>query len=80
MSDECAGVLDTLHAIKPVSTRPLVAHLAYLPQAQMQSLIVELRSLTLGVGYFHKQYDDLQEVPEKLAELEPLRAINRRGF
>ena len=42
--------------------------IAYLPQAEMQSLIVELRSLTLGVGYFHWKYDHLQEVPEKLAE------------
>jgi elongation factor G len=40
----------------------------YLPQAEMQDLIVELRSLTLGVGFFHWQYDHLQEVPGKLAE------------
>ncbi|MFN6514626.1 MAG: elongation factor G [Nostoc sp. CreGUA01] len=42
---------------------------AYLPQAEMQNFIVELRSLTLGVGSFHWAYDHLQEVPEKLAEL-----------
>ncbi len=41
---------------------------AYLPQAEMQNFIVELRSLTLGVGFFHWEYDHLQEVPEKLAE------------
>jgi elongation factor G len=41
---------------------------AYLPQAEMQNFIVELRSLTLGVGYFHWEEDHLQEVPEKLAE------------
>ncbi|AFY43618.1 elongation factor G [Nostoc sp. PCC 7107] len=41
---------------------------AYLPQAEMQNFIVELRSLTLGVGSFHWDYDHLQEVPEKLAE------------
>jgi len=41
---------------------------AYLPQAEMQDLIVELRSLTLGVGSFHWQYDHLQEVPEKVAK------------
>ncbi|MEH2449678.1 MAG: elongation factor G [Nostoc sp.] len=41
---------------------------AYLPQAEMQNFIVELRSLTLGVGSFHWEYDHLQEVPEKLAE------------
>jgi elongation factor G len=41
---------------------------AYLPQAEMQNFIVELRSLTLGVGSFHWEYDHLQEVPDKLAE------------
>lgn len=41
---------------------------AYLPQAEMQNFIIELRSLTLGVGSFHWQYHHLQEVPEKLAE------------
>ena len=41
---------------------------AYLPQAEMQNFIVELRSLTLGVGSFHLEYDHLQEVPDKLAE------------
>jgi elongation factor G len=41
---------------------------AYLPQAEMQNFIVELRSLTFGVGSFHWVYDHLQEVPEKLAE------------
>ncbi|MEM8639114.1 MAG: elongation factor G [Cyanobacteria bacterium P01_G01_bin.54] len=40
---------------------------AYLPQAEMQNFIVELRSLTLGVGFFHWDYDHLQEVPGKLA-------------
>ena len=41
---------------------------AYLPQAEMHSFIVELRSLTMGVGFFTWHYDRLQEVPEKLAE------------
>ncbi|MES1022948.1 elongation factor G [Gloeocapsa sp. BRSZ] len=41
---------------------------AYLPQAEMHNFIIELRSLTLGVGSFHWQYHHLQEVPEKLAE------------
>ena len=41
---------------------------AYIPQAEMQDLIVELRSLTLGVGYFNWQFDHLQEVPDKLTE------------
>lgn len=41
---------------------------AYLPQAEMHGFIVELRSLTMGVGFFTWHYDRLQEVPEKLAE------------
>lgn len=41
---------------------------AYLPQAEMHNFIVELRSLTLGVGSFHWEYDHLQEVPDKIAE------------
>ncbi len=41
---------------------------AYLPQAENFNLIVELRSLTLGVGSFQWHYDHLQEVPEKVAE------------
>lgn len=41
---------------------------AYLPQAEMQDLIVELRSLTMGVGFFNWEFDHLQEVPDKLAE------------
>ncbi|ARV62217.1 elongation factor G [Nostocales cyanobacterium HT-58-2] len=41
---------------------------AYLPQAEMQNFIVELRSLTLGVGSFHWEYDHLQEVPDKIAD------------
>jgi len=40
----------------------------HLPQAEIHDLIVELRSLTMGIGSFHWQYDHLQEVPEKLAE------------
>jgi len=41
---------------------------AFLPMAQMQDLIVELRSLTMGVGFFHWQFDHLQEVPEALVK------------
>ena len=39
---------------------------AYLPQAEMQNFIIELRSLTMGVGFFNWEYDHLQEVPEKI--------------
>jgi elongation factor G len=41
---------------------------AYLPQAEMHNFIVELRSLTMGVGSFQWQYDRLQQVPDKIAE------------
>ncbi|MGL5941305.1 MAG: elongation factor G [Waterburya sp.] len=40
----------------------------YLPQAEMHNFIIELRSLTLGVGFFNWQYHHLQEVPDKLAD------------
>jgi elongation factor G len=40
---------------------------AYLPQAEMQNFIIELRSLTMGVGFFKWEYDHLQEVPDKIA-------------
>jgi elongation factor G len=52
---------------------------AYLPIAEMQDLIVELRSLTLGVGSFHWKYDHLQEVPEKLTERVLATAGNGNG-
>ncbi len=41
---------------------------AHLPQAEMHDFIVELRSLTFGVGFFQWQHDHLQEVPEKIVE------------
>lgn len=36
--------------------------MAYLPQAEMQNFIIELRSLSFGVGFFTWKYDHLQEV------------------
>jgi elongation factor G len=41
---------------------------AYIPMAEMQDLILELRSLTQGVGFFHWQDDHLEEVPDKITE------------
>jgi elongation factor G len=41
---------------------------ALIPMAEIQDLIVELRSLTMGVGSFQWEHHHLQEVPEKLAE------------
>ncbi|MTF38591.1 elongation factor G [Cyanobacterium aponinum] len=40
---------------------------AYLPQGEMQDFIIELRSLSLGVGFFNWQYDHLEIVPEKVS-------------
>jgi elongation factor G len=39
---------------------------AYIPQGEMQNFVVELRSLTLGVGFFKWEFDHLQEVPDKI--------------
>ena len=41
---------------------------AYLAFSEMQDLIVELRSQTMGVGCFNWEFDHLQEMPDKLAE------------
>ncbi|MDB9416298.1 elongation factor G [Microcystis aeruginosa] len=41
---------------------------AYLPQAEMHDFIVDLRSLTMGVGFFRWDEDHLQEVPDKLRD------------
>ncbi len=41
---------------------------AYLPQSELHDLIVELRSLTLGVGNFAHRFDHLQELTGKPAE------------
>ena len=40
----------------------------FLPQAELHDLIVELRSLTIGVGTFVWQFDHLQELTGRLAE------------
>ncbi|MBW7851090.1 MAG: elongation factor G [Rhodospirillales bacterium] len=41
---------------------------AYLPQAEMHDLIIELRSLTMGVGTFSWQFDHLQELAGRMAD------------
>ena len=41
---------------------------AQLPQSETHDLIIELRSLTRGVGNFHYEFDSLQELMGKLAE------------
>ncbi|MEQ8355885.1 MAG: elongation factor G [Kiloniellaceae bacterium] len=40
----------------------------HLPEAELQDLIIELRSLTVGVGSFDWRFDHLQELTGKLAE------------
>ncbi len=41
---------------------------AHIPEAEMHTLILELRSLTLGVGFFQWRYDHLDPVPDRLRE------------
>jgi elongation factor G len=41
---------------------------AHLPQSELHDLIVELRSLTLGVGSFSHRFDHMQELTGKPAE------------
>ncbi len=41
---------------------------AYLPQGEMQNFIIELRSLSLGVGFFNWHYDHLEPVPDKIKD------------
>jgi elongation factor G len=48
---------------------------AHLPQSELHDLIVELRSVTLGVGTYTDRFDHLQELTGKLAE----RAMAGRG-
>ena len=41
---------------------------AQIPQGEMHDLIVTLRSLSQGTGFFEWRYDHLQEVPDRLAQ------------
>jgi elongation factor G len=41
---------------------------AHIPQAELHDLIIELRSLTLGVGTFSMKFDHLQELTGRLAD------------
>jgi elongation factor G len=40
----------------------------YLPQSELHDLIIELRSLTMGVGTFSWKFDHLQELSGRLAD------------
>ncbi len=48
---------------------------ALLPQSELHDLIIELRSLTLGVGTFAWKFDHLQELTGRLAD----KIVERRG-
>ncbi|MCS6780747.1 MAG: elongation factor G [Geminicoccaceae bacterium] len=41
---------------------------AHIPQGEMHDLIVSLRSLSQGTGFFEWSFDHLQEVPDRLAQ------------
>ena len=41
---------------------------AQIPQGEMHDLIVTLRSLSQGTGFFEWRYDHFQEVPDRLAQ------------
>ena len=41
---------------------------AHIPQSELHDLIIELRSLTFGVGTFEMRFDHLQELTGRLAE------------
>lgn len=41
---------------------------AYMPQAELHDLIVELRSLTLGIGWYSWSYDHLTEITGRIAK------------
>ena len=41
---------------------------AHIPEAEIQNLIVELRSATSGVGTFNAKFDHLAELTGKVAD------------
>ena len=41
---------------------------AHMPQSEIHDLVIELRSLTVGVGGFASRYDHLQQLSGKLAD------------
>lgn len=41
---------------------------AHVPQSEMANLIIELRSLTQGLGFFESKYDHMQELTGRLAD------------
>jgi elongation factor G len=41
---------------------------AHIPEAEMQDVIIEVRSATAGSGTYHAQFDHLAELTGKLAD------------
>jgi elongation factor G len=54
---------------------------ALVPQSELHDMIIELRSLTLGVGNFSYQFDHLQELSGRLADkvIEQRQAVPHKG-
>ena len=54
---------------------------ALVPQSELHDMIIELRSLTLGVGSFSYQFDHLQELSGRLADkvIEQRQAVPHKG-
>ena len=53
---------------------------AQIPQGEMHDLIVTLRSLSQGTGFFEWRYDHLQEVPDRLGAGDRRQAPRSRGI
>ena len=53
---------------------------AQIPQGEMHDLIVTLRSLSLGTGFFDWAYDHLQEVPGPAGAGDRRQAPGSRGI
>ncbi|MBK8159346.1 MAG: elongation factor G [Rhodospirillaceae bacterium] len=54
---------------------------ALVPQSELHDMIIELRSLTLGIGNFSYQFDHLQELSGRLADkvIEQRQAVPHKG-
>lgn len=54
---------------------------ALVPQSELHDMIIELRSLTLGIGNFSYQFDHLQELSGRLADkvIEQRQAVAQKG-
>ena len=62
------GFNGPLEALRILSEQGWDVVKAYLPRSELHDLIVELRSLTLGVGSFAHKFDHMQELTGRDAE------------